>query len=512
MKGHRIHWTGLIFGLLLASGCGSDTQKLDERVSVENANPTGSVGGLVYDGISQTPISSDTEVLVTVIAGDQTMTTTVDENGLFSLSDVPASGPVQVLVTADGYLSAHLTADFTNEAGEFPVSNAAVSLGPIGLIPATGSLSIQLFDDQGFPVTDAALTLTTKLRYLLWQEGRPMAMGTETVGGTSDSEGRAQFDGLPDYWSLGANVDDTVILTVPPLDYDGDGIYDFPGNEYPLSALHSNGPDRTIVLSSGFQQSLTILSSNVAALETNGNLTVPSVIAPDDSIRVVFSLPVDQDSLLVRVLDEAGENTIETSTTLSGRTLEISFASSLAAGSKFHLQIHATSSIGNQPVSGNFYAPLYTAAAEPPRVTDTDIDRDADPSEVNHTILVFFNQPVGPGNPNRTSYSGGYCVVWFNYDLDGTGRIGDIPPEVGSGSCNRAGVVFSSAEKTADMPGARLSGFSSVWRISFPQDPQFPATSGGQLQLLFSGVTDTSRIFSTPDGHVVPDQLTVPIP
>ena len=514
MREHRMERIASMFALLLATGCSSDTQNLNEKVSVENANPTGSVGGVVYDGLTQNPISSDAaEVHVTILAGGQKLTATADEDGFFSISDVPASGPVQVLIEADGYLSAHMSAEFVNEAGEFPVDNASISLGPIGLIPATGHFTLHLYNDSGAPVAEAPLVLSTRLRWLLWDNGQPRSQGTVTTAPvTTGADGSVRFDGLPDYWTLGSAVDDTLVLTVPPLDYDGDGVFDFPGNEYTFTALHTNGPDQTLVLSSGYPQSLRILSSNVPALETSSALTVPSVIAPDATIRVVFSLPIDEATLLVRVVDEQGENSIETDTTVSGRTLGISFPTPLPTGSGFHLQIHATSSVTNHPVSGNFYAPLFTASTEPPRVTDLDVDPDADPSLVNPTLLVYFNQPVGPGNPSRITYTGSSCVVWFNYDTNGTGQIGDVAPEVGYSTCNRAGISFSSAEILVNMPSARLSGFSSVWRIAFPQDPQLNVPTGGQMQLLFSGVTDQTRVFSTPDGQVVPDQLAVPIP
>ncbi len=102
--------------------------------------------------------------------------------------------------------------------------------------------------------------------------------------------------------------------------------------------------------------------------------------------------------------------------------------------------------------------------------------------------------------------------MWFNFDTNSSATIGDVPPEVGSSSCNVAGLGLQSNEKFADIPGAYQSGFSSHWRMVFPQDGTFVVQGHGRFQLIFSGVKDKTRIFSTPNGQIVPDQLDLQFP
>ena len=500
---------GIVLAALPLLACGSDTQKLNEHVSVENAAPMGSVGGIVLDAVTGKPIPADTaEVNVTVVAGDQTLTATADpQTGLFSVSDVPASGPAQVVIDATGYLPAYLTAEFTNEAGEFPVSNAVASIGPVGLIPATGRLRLRILDHTGSPVVGLNPTLKTRVSYLLWQDGAFVSKGwiATKASSPSDGNGVVQYTELPDYAGLGNTVDPVVEITVPPVDGDGDGVFEYQGDTFYLNANESPGPEYTIVLDPSYNTNLRVRYSNVTGLETTSYLSVPGTIAPDDSIYVVFSLPVSPDNYLVRMLKEDMSETVATQVEVDGEVMTITFPDGLDAGAKYHLQIHVVSAVADQPSEGNFYAPVYTRTEDPVRIVS--LQRDAD--NPNRRIVVTFNQPIGTGNPSLNTFSGSNCVIWFGFDIDATDvhpGTGDNPGEEGNDSCSVSGLSFQSLEKVPALPGGRRTGFSTVWVIQLPDSPNYEFVTNGDFTLKFSRLTDTSHLPVTPDGQVVPDQ------
>jgi len=495
----------IITAALILAGCSADSQTLNEHVTVTNANPRGSVGGMVLDGTTEAAIPTDTEVRVQVLAGGAVLTGTVDENGYYLIQDVPASGNVQVFIEADGYLSAQVQGQFTNSAGDFPVDSAILSLGAIGLIPSTGSLTVKLVTDKGLPVGSVDLTLSTELRFLVWQAGQPLPTGQVTLHGTTDSDGMVTFDGLPDYSKVNNAVNSVLWLSVPPLDADGDGIYEFPGNTYALDARNTQGPERIVVLDSGYATTLTVTSTNLPALK-NQSQAVPGTIATDAKIYVLFSLPIDDSQLQVRVMNELQTETAATNASIDGRMLTISFPDGLNKGAKYHMQIHAVSSVGNKQIEGDFYAPLYTATDE-----DLTMTLAVDPNQQtqgipNPDVIITFNQPIGTGVASRNMFSGGNCVTWFGFDVDHLDGVGNIPGEEGNPSCNMAGVAFNSEERVPAMPAGYASGFSSVWRLNLPHTspPDFP--SGAPFSLHFSRIVDRTRVIITPDGSIVPDQ------
>jgi hypothetical protein len=85
----------------------------------------GSVGGQVLSAVDDRPLAG---ALVRVVSGDFNATATTDGSGFFSVSDVPASGTVMIHVEANGMLTADTTATFTPEAGDFPMSNATLTV------------------------------------------------------------------------------------------------------------------------------------------------------------------------------------------------------------------------------------------------------------------------------------------------------------------------------------------------------------------------------------------------
>lgn len=489
-----------------ACGGGGD-RDVDETLTVHDTHPTGSVGGLVLDAVTEGPVAGGAEVVV-LAGGAEPQTATTGDDGTFMVDEVSASGNLVVMIEAAGYLPAQVEGGMDNAAGDYPVDNAVLTVGPIGLIPADGVLQLRLVTDTGVPLADVPLTLTTAVRFVTYQQGDPTACGRMVVPATTGADGRASFTGLPDYPGLGGLVDDTVLLTVPPVDLDADGAIDIPGTTRSLAANSAAGGERLVVLDSGLEEDLTVVSSNLSALQA-AQRDVPTVLPTDGAIHAVFSLPVDPDALYVRVISDLDEAEVDLDAEADGRFVTVSFGQALAAGAKYHLQLHAVSTAGGWTRAGDFYAPFYTVPQGPPQVID--VRRDPDDGEV----VVEFDQPIGTGDAsaNRNFY-GSRCVLWFDAELEGGDPNGLDPGEFGHPSCNLgAAYAFEGDERYASMPGAYLSGYTTRWRFSAPSSSGgTPLPSGTRFSVMFSNVTSESMLVTTPGGTLAPDFEDLAIP
>lgn len=499
----RVGLTALLFAVwaVTLAGCGSEEQKIDESLRVDNTEPLGSVGGVVLNGVTEAPIVGGVEVTV-IAGGHEPFTVTTDADGRFLVQEVPASGNVVVLLEAEGFLPTRLTGELDGEAGNFPVGNATLSIGPIGLVPATGTVSVRIVGENGDVIPDISLTGTTFVRYMDLSNGERMERGQVTVSATSNQAGLATFSGLPDFAGLGAEVNDTMMVTVPPVDYNDDGIYEYPGTTVWLNGLRTGGPERLITLNSGYATNLTVLSSTIAALEGMGG--VPSTVPVNGPIYVLFNLPINEASLYVRVMDEFGENTMQVNTSVDGQLLTIDFPTALQAGAEYNMQIHAVSMVGDTILETDLFAPFFTASTETLAISAMEDDPNS------NDVIVYFNQPVGTGNTATNELYGANCVLWYNIDID-TGDTSTVDPgEYGADTCDIGGGAIRGLradEGVPDMPGASRSGYTTRWRF------QPPLTGGGtpgplpgttEFKITFPDVSQPSRLVTTPDGVIAP--------
>mgnify|MGYP006289392057 CR=1 FL=1 len=499
----------LVMAAALWANCSSDKQTLDENLTVDNVTPLGSVGGVVLDAVTQAPVAGGVDVTV-LSGGGEPITTSTDGNGYFLVTDVPASGNVIVMIQSDGYYSAQLNGAFNNAAGNFPVDNAILSLGPIGLIPANRSMTLRLVSETGEAVPNVSLTATTNVKYLDMTDGGAMSVGRVTVDATANSDGVATFNGLPDYIGLGNLVDDTLFVKIPPIDTDGDDIYEYPGGSFWFNYGNTGGPERIVELVTNYPTNLAVDYSNVAALESTAAL--PTTLPIAGPIHVLFNIPIDENSLYVRVFNEFETETIQTETVVDGRSLTINFPQPLGAGAKYHLQIHAVSSVGNQISEKDFYAPFYTAASEPLSIVSVVRDTDSDPMMPD--FVVHFNQPIGTGNNGRNqNFYNSRCVLWFDTEIGATVGVGNDPGEWGADSCSiGAAYAFKGDEEVVGMPGAYPSGYTTRWRFTAPQSGGQPMTQGTQFYIIFSEIAEGAYVITTPNGEVVHDFMAQQIP
>ncbi len=496
------------------AACGDNA--LDENLTVTNVTPMGSVGGQVLDAVDDRPLSG---AQVRVVSGDFDGTATTDGSGFWSVSEVPASGQVMVLVTANGRLSAETTATFTPAAGDYPMSNATLTVGPIGLQPSTGTFAVWVYDENGRPAAGHTLSVTTNTRWILYNSGAPTNRGMVTEFATVGTNGLVTFTGLPDFWLMGGKVSDSVSITAPPFDSDLDGFFEFPGNTYYWNLLELNNPQPTIVLQTDldYPSSLSITASNIADFEEWSSTTfVPDVIDPVGPITVLFNMPVQEESLDIQVFSEDGSTSFNSSFTLNGRSLTIQFPTALPTdltGAEYNILISAVAQTGDRLLYGGFNASFFVLdPANTDGVTAT-IAKENPGDPTNRWAVVTFSEPVGFGSPG-TALSGGNCVTYFGiYNIGPNSGTGDDPGEWESGSCPPA-VNIPGSEEWMFLPdepnpmspaGSGLSGYTRYWRFQLPLlDGGGQILNGYPLYLAFDQVSSSSRIMRRANGEPLP--------
>lgn len=505
--------SGLLAVLLVLAplSCGDDEG--GDSLGVNNVSPKGSVGGLVVDAATMAPMQG---VKVSVVAGGALYpsgesTAVTDANGYFSVADLPAGELIVQLTPSDpkAYRAVNIAATLQNAAGEFPLANATLSLGPIGLVPLaskTGVLTVQLVTTDGAPaVAGIKAYLRASLEWIDFHGGGVAQQGLIVVEGTSTNSGMVSFVGMPDFFKLAGlvgsgGISDVVRIQIPPFDSNKDGVMDFLGREDAFNVTKLKGAIPTIVLNSAAKPNkLIIEAASIAALAgKSGNRVMTSTSGP---IYITFNLPVRQDMTEVFLFDELGQAVVSPPTkAVSGNVLTINFTS-LKAAAEYNLNVRTFADVEGDLLEGYFGAPAFTPAQAGSTVKAT-LTRDAgDPTK----LIVSFNEPVGSGVPNQ-SLSGANCVLYFDYDLNGTGIKGDAPSERNADSSVTPMYIVE-----LDPPGpAGKSGLSSYWTFTLPNDAMGnPIPAGTAFDIVFSGANFALQRAS---GALVPDikNLTVP--
>lgn len=494
--------TGLYMVAALAAlgGCEDD-------VNVKGANAKGSVGGLVYDAASRTPLEG---IEVSVLAGRKVFgPEPTGADGSFRFKKVPAGEVLIMISGTDTYNGAWINEEVPRDTGEFPSGNVSVTAGPIGLVPMTRSFEVRVLDNQGAPVPNYPVTIQTFPQWVDLSTGTAESVGEIVTTATTDGSGYARYDAFPDHFGMGPEVVDAGVVLLPPLDADGDGVLEFGGGDRLFNFRSLTDPTPDVVLDAGFTVDLQVRASTISSLSFGGTNPVAPVISNNDPVHVSFNLPI-RDDVEVILTDEDGAPVERPSPVISDDTLTIPFDSTptLLAASEYNIQIHAVARVGDRLVSGDFAGAFFTRSLEN-QVTVVNATRDP----ATQLVTLEFSEPIGLGNPgSQSTLSGQNCVLFFAHDLDGSGSIGDAANELTSPACS---VVLQSAEP--DPPGLPgLSGYSRLWQFTAPTDsvgnPLPPSTP---VHVLFSRVpTEASRV-ERADGRPVPDftaSAAIPLP
>lgn len=239
------------------------------------------------------------------------------------------------------------------------------------------------------------------------------------------------------------------------------------------------GPDQAVSLPDTLQPpptTLRIVSSNIAALAgQKGARTLSTLSGP---LTVRFNYPVDVKKTVITLMDELGKKTAKPPVlTGSKDRLTIHF-SELKSGFEYNITIRAFGSGAGAHLSGSFGAPFFTPAIAG-SVVIVLLQRD---TSKKGRLRAVFSEPVGTGYPGK-SLSGEDGVLFFAYDLNGSGKVGDYPGERGMLTTPHALEI-----EEVDPPGpAGLSGYSRYWTFTLPKD-KFLGTylpAGTPVDMLF---------------------------
>jgi hypothetical protein len=431
---------------------------------------SGVVGGLVVAASDQSPIAGAT---VTLIAGGTTSAATTGMDGTFSFSTVPF-GTFIVEVTQAGTLSAVVNGVVLSAA-------PTATLGPIGLVPDTGTFAVRVVDEHGAAAPGIKVTGTTDVRWVSFAGGAASPQGSLTVTATSDANGLVSFTGLPDLTTLGTFVDGSLSVAVPPVKIMGTETYDFLGVTvtYNLRGLSSSMQAPTLTLA-GPHTPLGVLASNIAYLvfqatfDTSDGLTIPA----SGPITVSFNQAIDPASVraVVTLEDGVTQAPVQPQAAVSGNLVTLSFAMPLAAGARFNLDLHAIAARGTSvnDVAAEFNAqsaPFFTAPAAGAvvSVVASSVTKTTGPG--NNVVVTFkTSEPIGLGRGVSNAIS---CIAFYeNVNLD-NGDPASYPGEYNNGgqslTCWAQGVPLPSMDITAVRPVEQapvLTGFATKWQVT----------------------------------------------
>lgn len=483
--------------LLVYSACGDDT---NAPLGVTNVSPVGSVGGLVVDASTMKGIAN---VQVRVIAGGKQYpeagAAKTDASGYFSITKVPTGDLIITMTPAgDGYLPVTITETLANAAGEFPLDNSTLSVGPVGMLPkatANAAFAVQLVRSDGAPAPSITAFLRAGLGWIDFSNaGNPVARGTTVVEAKSTNVGLARFVGMPDFNKLAGlvgsgGISDTVRVRIPPYGGANSTAYDFVGKEvvYNVTTLTEAIP--TIVLRNTPPGALKIEAASIAAFTgKEGNRELSTTSGP---LFLAFNWPIESKRLQLSIYNEAGKLLSPApKATVTGNLLTVNFTGGLTLqrGSEYNLNIYAVATDGGVMLNGNFGAPIFTPATAGSQVSITSMTRgSSDPSNPNYKkLIVTFSEPIGTGVPDK-SLTGNNAVIFVNYDVDGSGSIGDGTNEVGYSQSN---IPLLIDEK--DPPGpAGKSGLATRWSFTYPTDKLGNQLNAGTVvRFMFSKSAD----------------------
>ncbi|MBI4508694.1 MAG: hypothetical protein HY698_03595 [Deltaproteobacteria bacterium] len=474
--------------LFLTMACGG------EDVSVSNTSPTGSVGGVVVHAATRAPM---TGVEVSLLAGGKVFPAVKTlATGTFSFRGVPYGNALVTVAGPSGFLGAVLGAKMSGQAGDFPTSNEAVTLGPIGLVPASRMFTLRILDDRGVPVGGYTITAQTTVGWVDFSSGAPKAVGEALFSATTGADGRVTLVGIPDYHALGTTINDALVVTLPPWDANEDGVLEFPGGTATFNMRSLAVPVPEVLLKPNYEPALSVVASNVAALERSPSAnSLPGTIAVGEPLYIKFNLPI-QSTAAVSVTDEQGAPLPEPpSSSVQGDLLKIVLATS--PGNEYNLSIHAVAAVGDRIVWGDFAAAFFTRGPEK-------ITAKATKDSATGMVRLTFSEPIGTGSHDSNNLAGENCVMFFNADLDKSGiPIGNAPGELGHASCE-SGRSLRSVEPDPPGPVGR-SGYSSIWEFLPPTPGNAALPSATPVHLLFSRIASPSFAPRRTDGRPVPD-------
>jgi hypothetical protein len=538
----------LVLASVMWLGCSGDNAQ--QSVSVGNINPTGTVGGLVIDAVTEMPLMGAT---VRLVAGGMAYTAMTDAEGLFSITGVP-SGAFIATVSNTGFQSALINSALGGAVGNFPVKDPIATLGPVGLIKNDGTFAVKLIDQAGAPVPNVTVTVQVNIRWVSFSNGQPQPVGSYEITGMSGMDGVVTLMGLPNFSYLGPLGVDTIAIHVPPVLVMGSTtVYSFLGGTFNFSVAqlaNSGVIDQPIIRLAGPETALSILSSNLEVLQgltsNNSSTVAPSFtqiatypyIAANGPINIEFNQSINRSTIRAKLFEEDGtpSQTLLMATG-SANTLTITPMAALTTGRRYNLSLHVDAATAAGEPSAqremNTTVPLFVAPATGAALNILTTTIKSLPGASPQPFTFQFSEPVGAGFATASVS----CVVFYD---NATANLDNDTNVLHPGEYDKTKVtqlfcpnpVLDITRMTSLEPaGFPVTGFSSKWQITYDDAGQggckagvtkgagcSPPATGTQIYLKPSRATTTGGVplaFKRPDGTTIADNdtnLSFPIP
>lgn len=475
---------------------------------VTPTRPQGFVAGSLRDALNDEPLAAvQVEIAAGGLPAGLEPTLTTDASGSFEFGPIAAGAAFSLSFSAEGYapvLLPNLIIDDT--AGDFPTINGALYIGPLRLLRSTGTFTAQVVSAEGAPVSGARVTVETDARYLLVDSPRGRASGSAST----DVDGNATVEGLPDVWSLPPSLEAAggVVVHVDPVDSDADGVVDWAGLTRTLSGreLRENGRHTTIVLSRPINSALAGIASNVAGLL--GRTAAPSVLEAGEPVRFVLNKPIDRESVVVDLRDETGESSVVSTLVVSGseNILEIGSATGLDAGREYNLSLRMQA-LDVTPLDVlEVSSPFFVRDVRDRAITVTgrfvDTNEDGQWGTGTDEVRIELSTPLGRPLANPAFVT----ELFMDLDLNGTSTVGDATGELPRNGVDYPAPIVLNAAEPLPANGSGRSGFTryiTARRVSLPTPLTNPAGSVA-FEVRFVAERNGGRIIATPGGRDVP--------
>ncbi|MEQ9504210.1 MAG: hypothetical protein RIT81_45565 [Deltaproteobacteria bacterium] len=471
---------------------------------VAPTRPQGYVAGEVWDAATDRPLGEATVRLIGGgIAADPA---TTPNSGAFEFGPIAAGAAFSIAIEKDGFTTATfsgLTID--DAAGNFPTINGAVYIGPVALVPTTGSFDVLVVSRDGAPVPGALVTAESGLSHLVAGN----ATGTAHASATTDMDGRASIAGLPDVGALPPRFANASALTlhIAPVDLDMDGVPDLDGTTVVVSGsnVREQALPELIVLDPPGDGNLRIIASNVSGLAGGG--TTPAILPDGEPARVVFSAPIDRESLLVDLRNEMGMVSLTTAFVVSalGNVVTITSADRLLRGQEYNLALRVQSVDANPRQIVTAAAPFFVEEArqEPIEVgaVYNDGNSDGQWGSGPDDFVLTVSAPVGSAGANPAFR----LELWVALDLNGTSTVGDAPGELPARGELPAPLVVQANEPVPGNGGSRsgYTRFLAPVRINLPV-PLGQNAGSVDYEVRFTPERNGGQFITTPGGRMAP--------
>ncbi len=513
-----------LWAALLVLSCGSDPTDqngdgIADDVAVPNnvtviapTKPLGYAAGEVWDAATGRPLADAT---VSLFGGGLSAESTSDAAGRFEFGPIAAGAVFSLQIAHGGHYDAVLSGlSIDDTAGQFPTVNGALFVGPIALLADDGAYTVQVVSEAGAPVMGASVTIETAVRF--FDDG--IARGTGYATGSTDPDGRIKVTGLPNVWSLPPHFEPSaaLVIRVAPVDADGDGVFDLSGAtvEVPGRDARNQALVPTVVLHRPGDQPLAALASNVPGL-AGAPPTQPSIVAPAETVQIVFNKPIDRESVTVDLRNEDGSTAIQTSVVTGAfeNVLFIDPVSDLTAGAEYNLAVRVQSK-DDVPVEILTLASPFLIEDDrnqPIAVAASFVDHNGDGlwGTGNDTIELTVSTPVG-----RAGLSPAFRVEFLAaLDLNGTATVGDGQGELAPAGFAQPPPLVLAASEPSPGNGAGLSGFTRIV-APLPVALVAPLSRAGtsvDMEVRFVPDENDGRLVTTGSGRRAPDVYTGPL-